>query len=317
MLGVLQTLLLLLLNRSAYALTCSLNMGYVNLGSYSFIEHKGEGLGTTASVQASCLRDPTDIRRGPVTVCVDLLSGPNARYNGYRTLINRTNHSKQLLPISIAAANDGGGNNIALMRIVVNDVNNQHYASQRELLKFNIPLSFSASLQARQLSAGYYSANFTSAAQFRVAEGQRSCPTVATVTENFSLNISATIMPTCTLSVRDLNFGSVSDLNVDLSATSTLSVACSRGADYTVSLSHGVYTSGYWRAMKRDGGHDNVFYQLYQEATHNTPWLEGHGAQRATGTGQEQRFTLYAQVPKQRTPPVGMYRDTVIVVVSF
>ncbi|HKM36029.1 MAG TPA: spore coat U domain-containing protein [Thiopseudomonas sp.] len=139
----------------------------------------------------------------------------------------------------------------------------------------------------------------------------------ATVTAPMDVKIE--ILDACEINMAptELDFGQHGVLSSVVNATSDMQVTCTTGAAYSIALSGG--GSGDINARVMTLGTDEVEYQLYQEAGRTTVWGETIPTDTvaSVGTGTEQDFTVYGQVPVQATPPAGIYTDTVTVTVDY
>ncbi|WP_299313633.1 spore coat U domain-containing protein, partial [uncultured Halomonas sp.] len=120
----------------------------------------------------------------------------------------------------------------------------------------------------------------------------------------------------------DMDFGTVGLLNINHEATSMISVTCTSGAEYDLSLNEGVNADGTTRRMVDSGGTNYVSYRLYSNSGHTTLWGDGTfgDAVTDTGNGEEQQITVYGRVEADdnaTTPPAGSYSDTVTVEVTL
>lgn len=163
--------------------------------------------------------------------------------------------------------------------------------------------------------------------------------TTSPVTDTF--NVTATVASSCTLGtggISDLAFGSYDPL-APISATNgqgstTISVTCSSGTDYSVGLTYGggagasqtdrVMTGG-------SGGTDTLDYNLYTDSGYTNVWYDGadgcstvpntsSNCGSGTGNGSSaDSFTVYGQIDQAAspTPSTGSYSDTVTVQVYF
>jgi spore coat protein U-like protein len=150
-------------------------------------------------------------------------------------------------------------------------------------------------------------------------------PTQAgTITGN--LSIQMTIVAGCQVSggatsgnnFGTLNFGSWSLLNQNIDAQqdvgAQVSLACSSGEPYSVSLSDGQNFSS---ARRMASGGNFVNYELYQDASHSQRWGAGGEALASTGNGSVKNHLVYGRVPVQSVQPAGTYSDTVVVTVAW
>ncbi|MDR5774086.1 MULTISPECIES: spore coat U domain-containing protein [unclassified Caballeronia] len=177
------------------------------------------------------------------------------------------------------------------------------------------------------LVAGTYLSTFSGATQAEMTYQQYvvSPPNCSTVTANsnaLSFTVSATVINDCTLAATNINFGTAGLLDGALTATGTLSVACTSNDPYSITLSAGGGSGASVadRRMTRGGGSEQVRYQLYQNAAYSTPWGDGTNSAPAlagTGTGSSQAITVYARVLPQATPTAGTYSDTILATITY
>jgi spore coat protein U-like protein len=144
----------------------------------------------------------------------------------------------------------------------------------------------------------------------------------ATATGSFDVQI--TIQETCVTTSASgstvLNFGTQTLLNANVDASVNLSVQCSSGTDYDVSLDNGLNTSRRMDSTSGAGvGANIVDYELYTDSGRTTVWptTAGTAPYPYTGTGAAQSIPVYGRVPTQTTPPAGNYYDTVGITVTY
>ncbi len=140
------------------------------------------------------------------------------------------------------------------------------------------------------------------------------CPTALTQTATDSFQVSITIADDCTISAQDLSFGSQATLAANIDVDSIITVNCSVGTAYTVSLNQGV--NG---ARLMSDGSDTVDYELYTSALRVLAWGTTVGVDTVGGTGDgtDQDLTVYSRVPVQATPAPATYTDTVTATIAF
>jgi len=130
--------------------------------------------------------------------------------------------------------------------------------------------------------------------------------------------IYGSVSPTCSASAGTLGFGGYVQTAASLS-TATVSVNCSNGAPYQVSLAGGQNLSGTVRRMAAPGGY-YLSYELFSDALRTAAWGDG-GALGArvsgTGSGGAQSLTVYGRVPAGQMTAPGSYDDSVIVTVEY
>ncbi|MDR5760207.1 spore coat protein U domain-containing protein [Caballeronia sp. LZ035] len=177
------------------------------------------------------------------------------------------------------------------------------------------------------LVAGNYSSVFfgTGSAEMDYTAYVLLAPDCSTVTSNataLSFLVVAPVINDCSLSATNINFGASGVLNGALTATGTLSVACTNNDSYSIALSAGSGTGASVadRRMTKNGGTEQVKYQLYTNASFSTPWGDGTNGTSvisAFGTGSNQGITVYGRVPPQTTPSAGTYTDTIVATITY
>ena len=124
------------------------------------------------------------------------------------------------------------------------------------------------------------------------------------------------MLKSCNVSATDLNFGAVGDLRTSVVGQSTLSLQCTQGTGYTISLNGGLSGATDPTARKMTMGSSSVTYGLYQNSARSLAW----GPQSTlggSGTASTQTIPVNGLVPKQPKPPLGTYSDTIVVSVAY
>jgi spore coat protein U-like protein len=133
-----------------------------------------------------------------------------------------------------------------------------------------------------------------------------------TATDSFQVSI--TIADDCSIAADNLNFGSETSLASLVDATSNITVTCSVGTAYTVSLDQGDNGTRFM-----SDGSDTVDYELYLDAGRTNAWGEDIGVDTVggTGNGAAQILAVYGRVPAQATPDPATYTDQITATVAF
>ncbi|MEI8144457.1 MAG: spore coat protein U domain-containing protein [Alphaproteobacteria bacterium] len=141
----------------------------------------------------------------------------------------------------------------------------------------------------------------------------------AAIEQPLSLSVFAAVIPRCTVSATNLDFGATGQLTSSRDATNRLSVVCTSGAPYSIGLDGGLAASTDPTRRSMSKGSETIFYGLYRNAGRTLPWGSNAGIDTmgASGTGGTQSFTVFGRVPTQTTPSPGVYSDTVIVTVTY
>ena len=133
-----------------------------------------------------------------------------------------------------------------------------------------------------------------------------------------SVPINGSVTPTCSVSAGTLSFGTYAP-GTATTGTGTVSVNCSNGAPYQVSLGSGQNANGVTRRMASSGG-GFLTYFLYSNPGRTTSWGDGGslgGLVSGTGSGTAQNLFVYGRIPAGQGVPAGTYSDSVVVTVEY
>jgi spore coat protein U-like protein len=159
--------------------------------------------------------------------------------------------------------------------------------------------------------------------------GAASGAAATTLTTNFA--VSATVLKTCSVTATNVAFGNYTPGAGARTATSKVSVLCTKGTAATVALNGGSTVGGTvtQRLMAESGGSGTLQYNLYTTAAHSTVWGDGTGSsvtQSLVGAGiaVAVKLTVYGQLPdsatNQAAPVTGAksaYADAVTVTLTY
>jgi spore coat protein U domain-containing protein, fimbrial subunit CupE1/2/3/6 len=132
--------------------------------------------------------------------------------------------------------------------------------------------------------------------------------------------VQLTIQDECVIhSAPTLDFGTSGVLTAAVNQSSTIVIQCTNTTPYNIGLDAGTGTGATVAVRKMKNGTASVNYSLYTDSGHNTVWGNtiGTDAVGSTGTGANQSFVVYGQVPAQTTPAANAYADTITVTVSY
>jgi spore coat protein U-like protein len=150
-----------------------------------------------------------------------------------------------------------------------------------------------------------------------LALGLASTSAFATV-QTTTFIVSATVQGTCTISATALAFGAYT--GAVLPGTSTVTVTCTGGTTYNVSLNAGL-TGGSVTTRKMTGQYlaGTLGYALYRDAGHTLNWglTIGTDTVAQAGTGVAQPITVYGQIPAGTAPAADAYSDTITATVTY
>ena len=132
--------------------------------------------------------------------------------------------------------------------------------------------------------------------------------------------VTATYSPTCTLATSTLDFGNITTLAAAVDGQTNLTVTCSNGGAYSVSLDGGLTGATDPTQRKMTRASHQMSYGLYRDGGRTLPWGSTSGAGGdtlgSTGTGSGQILPVYGRISIQPTPPPGTYTDTIVVTVT-
>ena len=123
-----------------------------------------------------------------------------------------------------------------------------------------------------------------------------------TVTTTFA--VTATLQPNCTTSATPLGFGTYTPGNGALTATSNITVNCTKNTGYTIALDPGTTTGDSFTQRLMASGTNVLQYNLYTTATFGTVWGDGTGGtatQAGTGAGMASDGTASTESEGRRS----------------
>jgi len=134
--------------------------------------------------------------------------------------------------------------------------------------------------------------------------------------------VRANVVSDCSITARDIDFGQLGLSANPIQATGSVTVTCTAGTPYTVAINagNGSGATPASRKLTREGGAETLNYGLYRDAGYSVPWGDGSaGTSMADGTGDgsPRVHQVYARLPSQPVGPPGVYRDTLIVTVTY
>lgn len=135
------------------------------------------------------------------------------------------------------------------------------------------------------------------------------------------MSVSVQVVPNCQIAVTDLAFGAYDPLLANaeraLNATADVRMLCTKNSQANIVLDYGRNSRGPARGMA--AGADRVSYELYQDASRNTPWGGSENSLHIIGVGGRgpQRYVVYGRVPPGQEGPPGAYTDVIMATVDF
>ncbi|MGH6819738.1 MAG: Csu type fimbrial protein, partial [Methylocella sp.] len=119
-------------------------------------------------------------------------------------------------------------------------------------------------------------------------------------------------------SASNMDFGTDGVLDANIDVTSSMSVQCTNGQTYTISLDDGI-GSGTTTTRTMELGAEFVNYTMWKDGARTQNWGDTGGeiASGFTGNGALQPHTIFGRVPVQTTPTAGTYTDTVTITMTY
>ena len=142
-----------------------------------------------------------------------------------------------------------------------------------------------------------------------------SCAHAATAGATFPVSI--TVVSVCSVVATGMTFPGITTGAVlgGIDATSTLTVNCTSGTPYSITLDGGQHSAGAQRRAKLVSGTQTVAYELYSDNARSATWTTLTGQ---TGDGTDQTLTVYGRLsPAQAIAATGAYTDVVTVSVTY
>lgn len=140
----------------------------------------------------------------------------------------------------------------------------------------------------------------------------------AAPTASASITVSAVVEPSCHVAAAPLAFSGARSEAAGVEAQTDITVACTPGTGFTVSLDSGRNASGQVRRMAAaDGGY--LAYEIYSDAGRSKPWRDGPSDSIASETGaggEALSLTAYARILDQQAAP-GIYSDLVTISITY
>jgi spore coat protein U-like protein len=144
----------------------------------------------------------------------------------------------------------------------------------------------------------------------------------AATTQTASFNVTANVTANCTIVAGALGFGSydpvVANASSPLDQTSTITVACTKGTNATVSLDLGTHTSGSTRRMQSGTtATEFLAYELYTTSGHATVWNTTNTVAYSATSKASSSLTVYGRVVGGQDVETANYSDTIVATITF
>lgn len=287
------------------ALSCTASVSGVAFGSITVRD--GSNDQTTGTVEYSCSGGTPN---AAIAVCLTLGAGTGGAEGGnsprYMRRSDNTPLSYELKSVSQSGSTWG--------TVVTGTTLDDNGAASFQDTIFSEVTSSGA-----EVKGGSYTSTFGSTGDsltFGEGSGQTACTSGGT---SPSFNVTATVVPACTIDVAPLSFGSMESLAEAVDAQTTITANCTSATSYSISLGlgNGSGVTGP-AARKMMKGSDSITYGLYQNPERTMVWGDQVSSDfDGTGTGSFQSIPVYGRIPSQNTPQAGTYTDTVVVTITY
>jgi len=161
-----------------------------------------------------------------------------------------------------------------------------------------------------------------------LAAGVMAAGVAQSATTTASFQVTANVQATCSASAATLAFGNYTPGGGALTGNSNITVKCTKGTPFTVTLNAGATTGTFAQRLMANGGATSTLqYNLYTTAALGTVFGDGStGTATVAGTGAGVATANAVTVPVFGSLPdsavnqaalVGGYTDTIAVTVSY
>lgn len=135
----------------------------------------------------------------------------------------------------------------------------------------------------------------------------------------FAFQAKTAVVNDCLINAGSLAFGTANVLKAPVRATAGMTIQCTSGSSYQITLNGGLYGSGPARKMKNTHTAETVNYRISgsYDGADVGDGSAGAAPLAGTGNGSVQTLTLYGRVSPQATPSPGDYTDTVTATLYF
>lgn len=131
--------------------------------------------------------------------------------------------------------------------------------------------------------------------------------------------VPASAAADCAVSAVGVVFGAYDVfVSAPTDSAGTVTVQCSAGQAYVISISPGI--SGTFPSRQMTGGGNSLQYNLYVDSTRLSVWGDGSSGSATvagTGSGAPVHHTVYGRIPARQNARLGSYSDQLTVTVGF
>ena len=298
----------------AIAQTCTASITEMNFGTVNL--QAGGAIDTTATLSVTCSSSLN--LQLLMRVCPNLEAGSGGSSGSNRLMVNGSNNlTYQFYQDANRTIPWGSSTNTALGTVPPIDV----IAPILGPGTANRPIyGRILSGQASKLAGTYLSTFAGGQARVNYVRYLLVPPDCSTVVDNPiqpSFNVQAIVNRSCTVSASPINFGTYSAMTSNIDANGALTINCTLGLPYSISLNGGL-SNAQPTQRRMTLGSAAIIYGLYSNSTRTVPWGNTAGQiVSRTGTGATESVPVYGRVAPQSTPSSGTYTDTVVVTINY
>ena len=150
-----------------------------------------------------------------------------------------------------------------------------------------------------------------------VALAASPCAAAGRATSQFRVSVNP--VSSCTVSAAPLIFLIPLPTNLNVDATSTITVKCPRNTAFTIDIDKGLYNNGINRRVYNAGYNAYINYDVYKDPPRSAVWGTG-GTKNVAGNSGLTGIALipvYGRVAAVKTLKSGSYNDTLTVTITF
>ena len=144
-------------------------------------------------------------------------------------------------------------------------------------------------------------------------------PCVAAGRATSQVRVSVNPVSSCTVSAAPLIFLIPLPTNLNVDATSTITVKCPRNTAFTIDIDKGLYNNGINRRVYNAGYNAYINYDVYKDPPRSAVWGTGATKNVAGNSGLTgiALIPVYGRVAAVKTLKSGSYNDTLTVTITF
>ena len=143
------------------------------------------------------------------------------------------------------------------------------------------------------------------------------CAAAGRATNQFRASVNP--IASCTVSAAPLIFLIPVPTNLNVDATTTITVKCPRNTAFVIDIDTGLYANGINRRVYNAGFNAYINYDVYKDPPRSAVWGTGGAKNQAGNSGLTgiAVIPVYGRVASVKTLKSGSYNDTLTVTVTF